>query len=365
MKRTLLLALTLMLIFALVATSAQAFTPPGLLKQMERNNSNEELSVGRSSDGELPPGLRGKGTPPGLEKKGLTLPPGLDGRDNLPPGIMMRFIDALNYRDLGDPEVYSIHLTGYDYLFIPEDDEVEATYKAVVKDQYGKAMPDERATLEMINRDDIDGISFDEESGVLTLTSEAESGEIEIKAVSDTDDSVSGSMIVELTKAQAKFVYDSEELMDALEDQGIGIVILRNDIGIEEPLIINRHVIIEGGYEDSQFEITADEDFEGWMVVVKENGRLRLYDVSFDGQSEENDDLEGIVKIEKGADLRALGNKLANAPVGFGVWMEAYDEDEEYEEDELNYLEQNEFEDIDQKVVFYDESGEILYPTED
>ncbi|SFH65377.1 hypothetical protein SAMN05192551_10214 [Tindallia magadiensis] len=371
MKRILFISLTILLIFALIATSAQAFTPPGLLRQMDKDTSSKEVSVDQNSANELPPGLQGKGVPPGLEKRGLDLPPGLeDKRDNLPPGIQMRFIDAPKSDDLGDPEVHSVHITGYNYLLIPEEDEIVVTYKTIVKDQYGKNMSDETAIFKSLHSNDpeasdyIEGVYFDHETGELTLTSNASEEEIKIEAVSDSDDSVSGSLVVKLMITEAAFVSDAKELADAIDDDSIGLIILEADFYIDKPLTIKHPVVIEGGYGDEKFVIKANENFEGWMLTVDKENSLRLYNVLLNGAMDNNENLEGLVKVEKDADVHATNNILMNAPVGFGVWMETYDEyeDQKYEEAKQKYLDQKKFNNIDEKVVFYNEEGDILYP---
>ena len=385
MKRIFRISIMLMLILALVATSVQAFTPPGQLKQMDRENATsiEEDQERYGPGRELPPGLRGKGTPPGLEKRDLDLPPGLENRrGNLPPGIQMRFVDALNREDLGDPEVHSVQVEGPDYVWIPEGENenvteyTEVPYSAVVKDQYGRTMRIQQVTWELVNPDDLVGITLESSEdgkldGKLIVTDEAVAGEIEIKAISDSDESVTGSLKVNLVSADADVAYvdDADDLKAALLNENIGVILLASNITIEEPLAVSRHLIIDG---DDSYSLIADEDFEGWMIEVTEDGDLRLFNMLLDGNFDNNNDkdeaeevLEGLVKVEKDALIQARNNTLKNAPVGFGIWMEAYEEDDEqYEEDKKQFTDQNDFE-VEQAVVFYDEEGNVLYPIED
>lgn len=91
MKRIFRISIMLVLILALVTSSVQAVPSPRMLRQTESEEQKERCG----SEKELPPGLRGKGIPPGLEKKD-GLPPGLIEKINdLPTGIQMRFKDVL------------------------------------------------------------------------------------------------------------------------------------------------------------------------------------------------------------------------------------------------------------------------------
>lgn len=111
MKKVLIIALILTMVFGTIAASAQVNVPPGQAKkgmtqaewmrllQMREAQEDDDMEGLYGPFGLLPPGLVGKFIPPGLAKKGLDLPPGLSDRaeEDLPPGIMMRFRQALQW----------------------------------------------------------------------------------------------------------------------------------------------------------------------------------------------------------------------------------------------------------------------------
>ncbi|MDW7671510.1 MAG: hypothetical protein SCK57_07430 [Bacillota bacterium] len=111
-KRSATVLLVLVLIFSMTAMSVSAFTPPGQLRKAERAGELEQQQHQWRIFNEeglaqffrlMPEGIRGKFIPPGLLDKG-GLPPGIQqvfGTDpeNWPPGIRMRFGDAIDWND--------------------------------------------------------------------------------------------------------------------------------------------------------------------------------------------------------------------------------------------------------------------------
>jgi len=343
MKRTARVSLVLMLVLALTVMSVQAL-PPGLQRMMERNQEQNQEETGYYGPGrELPPGLRGKGTPPGLEKQGLELPPGLIGREVLPPGIMMRFVDAMDnvsreYWE--DQEADSITVEGPRYLAIPPEEVKEVQYRATVQNEHGRALSGLELEWELDNG--YDGISIDQK-GVLTVTDrvyrDAYPDEIKISAIYNDD--LDGSLEVKLIEGTSVAVDNLKTLKDELDDDS-DIIRLEADIRLDEPLVISRDVIIDGmGYK-----LTTHSNFKGWMITIEDDVEAVLENLVLDGGNRSA--LDGLVKVEDGASLDAMDNYLRNAPVGFGIW----DEDDENVED--LFLDQNRFSNVTEKVVFYD-----------
>ncbi len=133
MKKILVLALILTMVFGTISASAQGFVPQGQAKKgilpelwmywmemreaQEDDDDNDEYEEMYGPFKMLPPGLQNKGTPPGLQKKGFNLPPGLSDRseDELPPGIMMRFMQALQWEYDGTPVKEANRFEAEDY----------------------------------------------------------------------------------------------------------------------------------------------------------------------------------------------------------------------------------------------------------
>lgn len=108
MKKVFVLVLILTMVFGTIAASA---LPPGQAKkvmtqaewmnlmQVREAQEDDDMEGLYGPMGLLPPGLMNKGTPPGLLNNGkVGLPPGLVGRDLLPPGIQMRFREEAQWR---------------------------------------------------------------------------------------------------------------------------------------------------------------------------------------------------------------------------------------------------------------------------
>ncbi|SMP55334.1 hypothetical protein [Anoxynatronum buryatiense] len=122
MKRIISMVVVMGFVIGLLVGGTQVFAeakvPPGQARkeavsqlqqqaatqQQEQENENDEKFREYGPGGGLPPGLRGKGTPPGLLKQGFTLPPGLMEKEELPPGIQMRFSETLQWQHHWGPE---------------------------------------------------------------------------------------------------------------------------------------------------------------------------------------------------------------------------------------------------------------------
>ena len=242
MTRTGVMALVLVLILGLVLVHAEAFTPPGHARKAALE-ADEEWD----DDFLLPPGLRNKGVPPGLQKQGYTLPPGLMNRglDELPPGIMMRFLHTWEWQE--------------------------------------REAPWQRET---------------DEDRVL----------IEVETL--------------------------DELLDALneeleEDQWL-LIRLENDIELEETLVIDRDVTIDG----QQNFLTAGDEFDGWMVEVEEGAELKLYRTGIQGDMDDEGnpgDVDGLISVDWDAVLTSGSNRLYDAPIGVALYVDEFEEGDEAE----------------------------------
>jgi hypothetical protein len=292
-KRSATVLLVLVLIFSMTAMSVSAFTPPGQLRKAERVGELEQQQHQWRIFNEeglaqffrlMPEGIRGKFIPPGLLDKG-GLPPGIQqvfgtNPENWPPGIRMRFADA---------------------------------------------------------------VEWDEE---------------------DRDDQSSW-----LTRDVENF----NELKSALESTYVRNIILMDDIIVEDTLVINRKVTIESE-DDEKWMLEADEDFEGWMIEVRSTGHLIMYNVVLDGSASDEDDFEGFVKVAKGGKLEVDDNEFNSAPIGIAFWLDVVLDDldadereellEELEEKADDLEDNNEFDDVDEPVVYYDEDDDMIYPEE-
>lgn len=114
MKKIFIVVLILTMVFGTIAASAQVNVPPGQarkgmtqamwmnLLQMREAQEDDDMEGRYGPWGLLPPGLMNKGTPPGLLNNGkVGLPPDLVGRDVLPPGIAMRFMNTWQWQHRG------------------------------------------------------------------------------------------------------------------------------------------------------------------------------------------------------------------------------------------------------------------------
>ena len=120
------------LILVLSIATLAAAGPPGLV----RNNGSigpPEHAQAQWENG-LPPGLQGKGTPPGLLDKG-GLPPGMHGREVLPPGIQMRFVNTL--QGLWEGKEAGFYILGSEYIDISAGESITEIYQAVLVDEDG------------------------------------------------------------------------------------------------------------------------------------------------------------------------------------------------------------------------------------
>ena len=182
-SRKLVIASLTILLFLFFASTAMAM-PPGLQMQQDRRlptpSESAQQEDEHNQDNEWqPPGLRDKGTPPGLEDKG-GLPPGLQDREILPPGIRMRFSEAL--RDRTDEPDQTMRIEGSAFISIPEEDDVDVDYQALL-------IEDEEETLiepEWALEEEVDGVTLDED-GILTVSATAEPGAITLLATYTTE----------------------------------------------------------------------------------------------------------------------------------------------------------------------------------
>ncbi|MEN1760701.1 hypothetical protein [Anoxynatronum sibiricum] len=122
MKRIISMVVVIGFVIGLLVGGTQVFAetkvPPGqarkevvsrlqqqaVTQQQEHEKENDEKFREYGPGAGLPPGLQGKGTPPGLLKQGFTLPPGLMEKEELPPGIQMRFRETLQWQQHWGPE---------------------------------------------------------------------------------------------------------------------------------------------------------------------------------------------------------------------------------------------------------------------
>ncbi|MEX2573755.1 MAG: filamin/ABP280 repeat domain-containing protein, partial [Balneolaceae bacterium] len=95
-------------------------------------------------------------------------------------------------------EVTSIEVTGDETLMLPtEGNTTTSTYTSTVLDQYGQAMDGEEVTWSLDEA--VTGVSIDATTGQVTITDEAEAGDITVVATSDTDGGVTGILEVTLS----------------------------------------------------------------------------------------------------------------------------------------------------------------------
>ncbi|MFO7942215.1 MAG: hypothetical protein R6U92_06215, partial [Bacillota bacterium] len=179
LKGTVLTLVTVALVMVMLAGVALAAPPPHVMEKKMDGNTSGPLNRdgdGNAEDGEgwIPPGLREKGIPPGLQDKG-GLPPGLQGREVLPPGIMMRFREALEGIDEDAP---GLSIEGPEVFAIPDEESVGVDYTAVFFD----GSEDSTVAADWSLEEEVTGVSLSSE-GVLTVGSDATSGTLTIEAV--------------------------------------------------------------------------------------------------------------------------------------------------------------------------------------
>ena len=275
MKKIFLGTLTLMLAFGLVfATGADAFGPPG-------HGGVPPGQAGEIDDeSELPPGLRDKGTPPGLEDKG-GIPPGLQGRDVLPPGIQMRFQEALSEMERkGQEEIAEIVISGESAVALPVDEEpVTAKYAAIALDDEGEELKEVNADWNLA--DDFAGVSIDDK-GVLEVTDEAEAGVVTLEATYTKEiegeiETLTAKFDVELYVSEiagveiegSKYVAISGDEEDALNLEYSAVVLDQQDKAVEGEEV--SWSVTSEDFEnleiDAEGNITIDELVEGQFTV--------------------------------------------------------------------------------------------------
>jgi hypothetical protein len=370
MKKMMITAITATLILSMMVLTASAFIPPGQMKKDDGQSwlANRArvmaLHEGRWDDEvleealygpgrELPPGLRGKSIPPGLLKKGLVLPPGLSGRDesDLPPGIIMRFLEAAERRVPTrdeDAEVDSVIVRGNRTLIIPNQGSYNVQYEAVVRDQFGNAMRNESVTWELRNPDNIQRVMINEDTGLLTINQGATEGTIGVVAISDTDRSVQGVLRVELRMpetARTARVSNESELRRAV-NADFDVIMLSESIFLDTPLVINRSLTLDG----MAHILAPSEEFDGeWLIHVTAEG-VRLENLYLDGFETDPDNQKLVlVRVRGDMMLDAEYNRLMNASEGFSFRVSVLDE-----RTENQLLRQNGFSNVEFRVGFYE-----------
>lgn len=373
MKKMMTLTITVTLILSMMVLTASAFIPPGQMKKDagESWRANRErvmaLHEGRWDDEvleealygpgrELPPGLQGKGIPPGLLKRDLELPPGLSGRadSDLPPGIIMRFLEAAERvqrrattRD-EVAEVDSIIVRGNRTLTIPNQGSYNVAYEAVVRDQFGSVMRNESVTWELRNPDDVQRVIIDEDTGILTIDQRTTEGTIGIVAVSDTDRSVQGVLRVELriTETLRTARVSNESDLRRAVNANIDVIMLQDNILLSEPLVIDRSLTLDG----MTFKLGPSGDFDAeWLINVTAEG-VRLENLYLDGFEEDPDGQELVlVRVSDGIMLDAEFNRLMNAEVGFSFGISVNDNGIANQ-----LLRRNGFSNVEYRVGFYE-----------
>ena len=343
------MTITATLILSMMILTASAFIPPGQIKKVngaswlanrarvmalhEGRWDDEVLEEALYGPGrELPPGLQGKGIPPGLLRRGFVLPPGLSDRadSDLPPGIIMRFLEAVERTEQRVPSrgeaarVNNIIVSGIRTLIIPNEGSYNVQYEAVVRDQYGNVMPNESVTWEMRNPDNIARVSLNANSGLLTVDHRAAEGTIGIVAVSDTTRSIEGGLRVALrmpeTETTARVSTESE--LRRAVNSDIDVIMLRDNMLLSEPLVINRSLTLDG----MTHKLGPTENFAGeWLIKVNAEG-VRLENLYLDGFEENTDEQELVLVRVRGDVLDAEFNHLMNARVGFSFGISVNDE---------------------------------------
>ncbi len=197
----------------------------------------------------IPPGLNGKGIPPGLLDKG-GLPPGMQGRETLPPGIQKRFVDAL--KDKPEEETCSLVIIGEEYIRIPEEGTATLNYEAVLVNPEAN---ETKITADWSLSDAPEGVSIDAESGVLEVTDSAEPGTVTVQAVyatgeDDEEKILTGSLNVALYKQEAA----------TITIQGKEYVTIQEDD--EEPLVLAYTALVK----DQHGKIIEGETVN-WSVI--------------------------------------------------------------------------------------------------
>lgn len=260
------IALILMvLFFSISLVSATMAAPP----PHARGGNNAERENG-------PPGLQDKGTPPGLVDKG-GLPPGMHGRsvDELPPGIrynpnFREAVERLKEEEKKEDPVF--YITGSEYIVIPHEGTVTEPYLAVLRDEEDNEKEvDASWSLENGH----EGVSIDEESGVLEVTAAAEEDSTVIVKASytagESDETVNYTATFEVTlykqeAASVKIDGDKYILLDN-EDEFLtleyaAVVKDQNDQALEGKSV-NWNITSEN------FEDYADFSYEGETVNVE------------------------------------------------------------------------------------------------
>lgn len=154
-------------------------------------------------------------------------------------------------------------------LLIPENGSKSFNSTAVVKDQVQLEMPKEKVkwSLEGIT----DGITIDEDSGDVTVTEKAHSGNLNVVATSVTDNNVTGKAVVKLTWTDERCV--KEELAAFDENTVTGknlpfVTLSENGVEIEwttsdESVITKEGIITRNRQKDTYATVTMSAKKSG------------------------------------------------------------------------------------------------------
>lgn len=352
MKKFALGLLVLMLSFGLVMTaSAEAFAPPGhggTPPGQEMNGENPE------DEENLPPGLRGKEAPPGLQKKD-GLPPGMEKKEVLPPGIQMRFWHTLQERERkAQEEMDSLEIQGENSVALPADDEtVEEQYKAVALCEEGEEVQEVDADWSLENGDnEIEGVSITED-GLLEVTDEAAAGNITIFAEfiieNDNDNNGERTLSAELEVD----LYEAE--IDSIVIEGYEFFAITGD---EELIALDYTASVRDQNEKEMKEETVSwdvysEDFDD--IEIDEEGKVTIDDPAeglftveavSDTDEDISQELEVTVYIPEPSDVEVVSGAET-------IVIPEEEEDEVVEEYSAVVVDQHGFEMEEEEVVWF------------
>ncbi|EFI32800.1 hypothetical protein Dthio_PD0098 [Desulfonatronospira thiodismutans ASO3-1] len=122
---------------------------------------------------------------------------------DLNPGVTLEEDFSFIFTTEEGPVVDDITVDGPDSLTIPSEGVTMGEYSAVVFDQFGDEMPDEEVIWSLEDLGDLEGISIDENTGEVTVSTEAyeafeEGDSFTVVATSETDEEIYETMEVDL-----------------------------------------------------------------------------------------------------------------------------------------------------------------------
>ncbi len=272
-----------------VSGTASAFpgrgrpSPPGRAQGTIDGYSDDEGSEQDDPDGWVPPGLRNKGVPPGLQDKG-GLPPGLQDREVLPPGIQLRFAETLRQRfeeeEGAEEETAALIIEGPEFVVIPEEGKQNATYRAIFHD--GQGEQEVQAEWALLDAEAIDGVTINED-GVLHFDESVESASITVTAEyliedEETTRRYDASLEVELYRAEPHSLHiEGQEyvlLDDELGDEEMTLsysAVMRDQHGIAMESGVIEWVVTTGDFDEEEMDILADaQDLDIILDAAKE-----------------------------------------------------------------------------------------------